>query len=119
MEYVADAVPVTKHRHISKNFQQWRIDLHWLVAKFRFVHGDLHDVNLLSGDDGRVKLVDFDWGGRDREVLYPTPRLNVDGQSSEGLRITKADAFANLDQYIGKDMGTNLTLIGFFLCVFS
>ncbi|KIM52792.1 hypothetical protein SCLCIDRAFT_63065, partial [Scleroderma citrinum Foug A] len=59
-----------------------------------FVHGDLRDANILSGDDGCVKLVDFDWGGRDGEVSYPTPRLNrelVDGRSSEGLRIMKAD----------------------------
>ena len=34
MEYVADAVLVTKYRRISKYFEQWKIDLHRLVAKF-------------------------------------------------------------------------------------
>ena len=97
MEYAAGAVPITMHNGVSKHFERWKTDLQELVAKFHnegFVHGDLRDANILSGDDGCVKLVDFDWGGRDGEVSYPTPRLNrelVDGRSSEGLRITKAD----------------------------
>lgn len=76
---------------------RWVTDLQELVAKFHdqgFVHGDLRDANILSGDDGCVKLVDFDWGGRDGEVSYPTPNLNpelIEGRSSDGLRITKED----------------------------
>ena len=97
MEYRTDAIPITMHDCISEHFERWKTDLQELVARFHdegFVHGDLRDANILSGDDGCVKLVDFDWGGRDGEVSYPTPRLNrelVDGRSSEGLRIMKAD----------------------------
>ena len=39
------------------------------------MHGDLQDV--LSGDDGHVKLVDFDWGGKDDEVSYATLKIDV------------------------------------------
>ena len=76
------------HKCISKYFGRWKSDLQELVAEFHnmgFVHGDLRDTNILSGDDGSVKLVDFDWGGRGGAVSYPTPRLNRD------LRITKED----------------------------
>ena len=85
------------HKCISKYFGRWKSDLQELVAEFHnmgFVHGDLRDTNILSGNDGSVKLVDFDWGGRGGAVSYPTPRLNrdlVDGWSSEDLRITKED----------------------------
>jgi len=108
MEYVADAAPVTMHDCISEHFERWKTDLQELVAKFHnegFVHGDLRDANILSGDDGGLKLVDFDWGGRDGEVLYPTPRLNpelVDGRSSEDLRITKADDLRILGNTLAK-----------------
>jgi serine/threonine protein kinase len=97
MEYVANAVPITLHGQIPVRFQRWEKDLRRLISEFHdrgLVHGDLRDANIISGDDGYVKLVDFDWGGKDGEVSYPTPNLNPDltkGRSSEGLRITKAD----------------------------
>lgn len=43
-----------------------------------------------------VKLVDFDWEGRNGSVSYPMPKLIqelVDRQSSDGLIIKKADDF--------------------------
>jgi hypothetical protein len=39
-------------------------------------------------------LIDFDWGGTDGEVLYPTAILNdklLEGRVSNDLRITKED----------------------------
>ncbi|KAN0068531.1 hypothetical protein V8E54_013255 [Elaphomyces granulatus] len=51
-----------------------------LISEFYnrgLVHGDLRDANVISGDDGCVKLVDFDWGGKDGEVIsyaQPEPR---------------------------------------------
>jgi len=108
MEYVFDAVPIIMHDCIEKHFKRWKADLQGLVTAFHnqgFVHGDLRDANVLSGDDGCVKLVDFDWGGRDGEVLYPTPRLNeelVNGRASEDLRISKADDWRILDHTLAK-----------------
>ena len=110
MEYVADAVPITEHRHISKHFKNWKTVLQELVAMFHnrdFVHGDLRDANIISGDDGHVQIVDFDWGGRVGEVSYPTPKLNaelVDGRSLEDLRITKADDLRILANTLAKTL---------------
>jgi serine/threonine protein kinase len=48
-----------------------------LVTSFhdqKFVHGDIRDSNLLVRmEDGKLqmKLIDFDWGGREGEVRYP------------------------------------------------
>jgi len=97
MEYMANAVPITLHGQLPVHFQRWEKDLRRLISEFHnrgLVHGDLRDANIISGDDGCMKIVDFDWGGKDGEVSYPTPNLNPDltkGRSSEGLRITKAD----------------------------
>ena len=90
------AVPITLHKKISVHIQQWE-DLRQLISQFHnrdFVHGDLRDANVISGDDGCVKLVDFDWGGKDGQVSYPTPNLNPDltkRRSTKDLVITKAD----------------------------
>ena len=47
-----------------------------LVTSFygRFVHGDIRDSNLLVRmEDGKleIKLIDFDWGGKEGELRYP------------------------------------------------
>jgi len=47
-----------------------------LVTSFhaqKFVHGDIRDSNLLVRSDGKLgmKLIDFDWGGKEGEVCYP------------------------------------------------
>ena len=97
MDFEVDAVPITDHGHISEHLERWKTDLWKLVHHFHsqgFVHGDLRDANILIGNDGTVKLVDFDWGGEVDQVSYPTPMLNrelLDGRVSEDLKITKAD----------------------------
>jgi hypothetical protein len=52
-----------------------------------------------------VKVVDFDWGGKDGEVSYPMPNLNPEltqGRSSGDLRITKADDSRILSNTLAK-----------------
>jgi serine/threonine protein kinase len=85
MEYIPDAVPITLYKSISKHFELWKTDLNIeLVTTFHnegFVHDDLRDANIISGNDGHVKVIDFDWG----------PKLNrelVEGRPSGGLTIT-------------------------------
>ncbi|KAG2010088.1 protein kinase subdomain-containing protein PKL/ccin9 [Coprinopsis cinerea AmutBmut pab1-1] len=66
-----------------------------------WVHGDLPYCNILrSKDKQRVWVVDFDWGGRDGEVYYPTPRLNellVEGRNFSDWKIRKEDDERILD----------------------
>ena len=79
-----------------------------------FVHGDLRDANILIENDGIMKLVDFDWGGEVDQVSYPTPTLNrelLDGRVSEDLKITKADDFANLAEYVSKSTAAGSYLL--------
>ena len=97
MEYLEDAVPIIQNEQIPVYFDRWERDLQELISKFHnqnLVHGDLRGANIICGNDGRIKLLDFDWGGRDDGVSYPTPRLNpelIEGRSLKHLRITKAD----------------------------
>ncbi|XP_065832042.1 uncharacterized protein [Oscarella lobularis] len=36
-----------------------------------YVHGDFRDVNVLINNEYEVRIIDFDWAGRDSEVTYP------------------------------------------------
>ena len=40
-----------------------------------FVHGDLRGPNFVLTKHGDIKIIDFDWAGRDGEVRYP-PHLS-------------------------------------------
>ncbi|KAF9003645.1 hypothetical protein BDQ17DRAFT_1409037 [Cyathus striatus] len=108
MEYLVDAVPIFMHEHIAEHVKAWKSDLKKLVAEFHnqgFVHGDLRDANIISGHDGRVQLVDFDWGGKDGEVSYPVFRLNpelTEGRTSQDLIIRMADDIRILDRTLEK-----------------
>ncbi|KAG6371491.1 hypothetical protein JVT61DRAFT_9528 [Boletus reticuloceps] len=67
-----------------------------LVKSFHaenFVHGDSRGPNILC-DGNRVKVIDFDWGGKEGEVSYPNGLLNydlMDERNSTNMKITKAD----------------------------
>ena len=108
MDFEADAVPITHHSHISEHLERWETDLNNLVLHFHdqgFVHGDLRDANILSGNHGTVKLVDFDWGGEEGNVWYPMPTLNHEllvGRVSEDLKITKGDDLRILKNTLAK-----------------
>jgi tRNA A-37 threonylcarbamoyl transferase component Bud32 len=39
------------------------------------IHSDLRAANIICKYDF-VMLIDFDWGGKDREVFYPMPDLS-------------------------------------------
>ncbi|KIM72228.1 hypothetical protein PILCRDRAFT_99398 [Piloderma croceum F 1598] len=57
------------------------------------VHSDLWDANIICKNDS-VMLIDFNWGGKEGEVSYPTSNLNAEllqGRVSGDLRIMKED----------------------------
>ena len=70
-----------------------------LVRSFHaqnLVHGDLRDTNVLIREDGeqlKVKLVDFDWGGVEGEVRYPSAMNRIEvwrpREVTDGAPITK------------------------------
>ena len=96
MEYIEEASIITEAPGLSTHRDKWRRQLRDLVDAFHgknLVHGDLRNVNIIcKGDD--VKLIDFDWGGKDGEAKYPTFNLTkelLDGRKPDDSVITKAD----------------------------
>jgi serine/threonine protein kinase len=63
------------------------------------VHGDLRPPNFIftKGSPTRMLLVDFDWGGKEKEVFFPC------GQLADGLRGMDNDRHDRLDQPIKKE----------------
>lgn len=85
--------------YAPKHIRKWSKDLESLVSGFHnegWVHGDLRDANLIVSDENptQVMLVDFDWGGKDGAVYYPTALLHEElekpGRQGD-LSITKED----------------------------
>lgn len=96
MEFIEDSVSITSSGLLPLHRDRWKKELQRLVDNFHakgFVHGDLRDANILCKGD-RMTLIDFDWGGKDGEVVYPTIYLNKEleeGRTSSDLRIRQED----------------------------
>ncbi|KAF5315149.1 hypothetical protein D9619_007053 [Psilocybe cf. subviscida] len=92
MEHLADAEPITCLTPEQQN------EVERLVKDFHdagFVHGDLRAANILFNRSSKnFWLIDFDWGGKADEVVYPTWFLHeelLDGRQSKDLIIHKKD----------------------------
>ena len=96
MEFIESGLPITASPQLSTHRDHRAKELQHLMDNFHlkgFVHGDLRDANILCKEKS-VMLLDFDWGGKDGEVFYPTWNLNnelQEGRVSNDLRITKED----------------------------
>jgi hypothetical protein len=96
MEFVDPSTSITKSDVLVDHLDRWKTELGHLLNGFHakdLVHGDLRDANIICKGES-VMLVDFDWGGRVGEALYPTLELNpelLDGRTSDGFDITKDD----------------------------
>ncbi|KAG9319006.1 hypothetical protein JVU11DRAFT_1126 [Chiua virens] len=78
MDLVPNAKPLDPEGTLDDR-KNWADQLMGLVRSFHavgYVHGDLRHPNILVGDDNRVTLVDYDWGGKEGEVFYPHGDLN-------------------------------------------
>jgi RIO-like serine/threonine protein kinase len=74
MEYISTAVPLWTIPKDHVKCPRWYKELQEVLTVFHgenLVHGDLGDTNIIVEDDERVLLVDFDWGDRDGETVYP------------------------------------------------
>jgi serine/threonine protein kinase len=77
MEYMESYKTLSTLEDLAPISTQLRQMVTELVTSFHdqnFVHGDIRDSNLLvRTEDGKLqmKLIDFDWGGREGEVHYP------------------------------------------------
>ena len=108
MEFIASTVQVTSSRGLGTHKLRWASELKQLIGEFHeegLVHGDLRDANMISGDEHILILVDFDWGGKDGQVFYPTPNLNDEllvGRVSDNPKITKVDDIRVLNLTLNK-----------------
>jgi len=97
MKYIVSAVLITSSPGLNTHGRRWASELKQLVNEFHeegLVHGDLRDANMISDEEYTLMLVDFDWGGKDGQVFYPTSNLNDEllvGRASDNLKFTKDD----------------------------
>ncbi|KAG9309505.1 hypothetical protein JVU11DRAFT_10477 [Chiua virens] len=78
MDYIPNAKPLDSTGSFDdrKNWAEQLTDLMRSFHAAGYVHGDLRRPNILVGDDNRVMLIDYDWGGKEGEVFYPHSHLN-------------------------------------------
>ncbi|KAI6026740.1 hypothetical protein BKA83DRAFT_4247357 [Pisolithus microcarpus] len=96
MEYIESGVSINRSPQLATHGERWEKELWELMDRFHsegLVHGDLRDANILCKEDS-VKLIDFDWGGTNGTVSYPTGNLSkelLEGRVSTDLTITEED----------------------------
>lgn len=96
MEYIESGIPITHSTLLLAHRDRWTEELQRLMDRFHvegLVHGDLRAANILCKEDS-MSLIDFDWGGKDGEVFYPTANLNEElreGRVFNDLRIRQED----------------------------
>ena len=81
MSFIKDGVIITDSERLHMYKERWIVELRELVNLFHshdLVHGDLRNANILCNDDGKMFLLDFDWGGKVGEARYPTLELHQD-----------------------------------------
>ena len=105
-----EKVPTVDVSKIGSRLQSdvWKEIIRNLVDEFHkegLVHGDLRPPNFIftAATPHRMLLIDFDWGGKEKEVFFPPGKL------AEGLR----DEYDRLDQPITKQDDNRVLLATF------
>jgi hypothetical protein len=90
-----EKIDIVDHENIMSfpDGEKWKGDIKELVDAFHredWVHGDLRLANFVltkNENPRRILLVDFDWGGKEGEVVFPHEQLNEElGVSNNQLR---------------------------------
>ena len=125
MELITSAAAqITSSRGLDTHRTRWASELKQLVNEFHeedLVHGDLRTENMISGDEYTLMLVDFDWGGKDGQVSYPTLNLNDEllvDRVSDDLKITKVDDIRVLNLTLKKLRRSPWVVSSFYICVY-
>jgi serine/threonine protein kinase len=91
MEYFPSAVRILESGHLCDYGENWMEDIDKVITHLHgkgYVHGDLRPPNFIVSD-GKLLLVDFDWGGKDREARFPRKELNPTLGVKGGTVITR------------------------------
>jgi serine/threonine protein kinase len=91
MEYFPSADRILESGHLCDYGENWMKDIDKVITHLHgkgYVHGDLRPPNFIVSD-GKLILVDFDWGGKDREARFPRKELHPALGAKGGTVITK------------------------------
>ena len=92
MEYFPSAKRIVESEGRYDYGEHWLTNIIDVVNAFHargYVHGDLRPPNFIVNGD-KLFLIDFDWGGKDEEAIFPRKRLNpILRQGRWDIRITK------------------------------
>jgi len=78
MEYFPSAERILDSEGLCDYGENWLKDIDNVVKQFHaqgYVHGDLRPPNFIV-NNGRLFLIDFDWGGKEGEATFPRKRLH-------------------------------------------
>lgn len=78
MAYFPSAECILESKSLGTHGGKWLNDIDEIVSVFHaegYVHGDLRPPNFIV-DGEKLLLVDFDWGGKEKEVMFPLERLH-------------------------------------------
>ncbi|KAK7454499.1 hypothetical protein VKT23_011253 [Stygiomarasmius scandens] len=79
MEYIQNVQEILASPLLRHRADEWKNQLMKLVDAFHqegLVHGDIRAPNVVCDEDGKLFLLDYDWGGKDGKVMYPMRCLN-------------------------------------------
>ena len=88
---IVDLSEISEFAACLLELETWKKDIGKLVEDFHqgdLVHGDMRLANFIFTKDSpcRMLLVDYDWGGKAKEVYFPRGELAKEFYTQEGQR---------------------------------
>jgi serine/threonine protein kinase len=78
MEYFPSAERILESKNLANHGEKWLADIGNIVTAIHtqgYVHGDLRPPNFIV-DGETLLLVDFDWGGNEKDATFPQAQLH-------------------------------------------